>query len=61
MRTLARAWACDASTKAELFARLHEPPADFLAPDQPRRLDALRQPAGMSSYREGVPGDVPLT
>src|SRR4029450_8645977 len=78
MRTLARAWACDASnvtwivdrlesrglverrtppsdrrvktvaltplgasTKAELFTRLHEPPADFLALD-PATLQALR-------------------
>ena len=78
MRTLARAWACDASnvtwmvdrlerrglverrmvpndrrvktvaltplgasTKAELFARLQEPPADFLALDQ-ATLQALR-------------------
>jgi DNA-binding MarR family transcriptional regulator len=78
MRTLARAWACDASnvtwmvdrlesrglverrmlltdrrvktvaltplgarTKAELFARLHEPPADFLALDRVT-LKALR-------------------
>ena len=78
MRTLARAWACDASnvtwmvdrlerrglverqtpasdrrvktvaltplgasTKAELFTRLHEPPADFLALDR-ATLQALR-------------------
>ena len=78
MRTLARAWACDASnvtwiidrlesrglverqmlasdrrvktvaltplgvsTKAELFTRLHEPPADFLALDR-ATLRALR-------------------
>jgi DNA-binding MarR family transcriptional regulator len=78
MRTLARAWACDASnvtwmvdrlesrglverrmlpsdrrvkmvaltplgasTKVELFARLHEPPADFLALDR-ATLQALR-------------------
>jgi DNA-binding MarR family transcriptional regulator len=78
MRTLARAWACDASnvtwmvdrledrglverrtlpsdrrvktvaltplgasTKAELFARLHEPPADLLALDR-ATLEALR-------------------
>jgi DNA-binding MarR family transcriptional regulator len=78
MRTLARAWACDASnvtwmvdrlegrglverrmlpsdrrvktvaltplgasTKAELFARLHEPPADFLALER-ATLKALR-------------------
>jgi DNA-binding MarR family transcriptional regulator len=90
MRTLARAWACDASnvtwmvdrlerrglverrmlpsdrrvktvvltplgasTKAELFRRLHEPPADFLALDRADLLalrDALaRLPASLGA------------
>jgi DNA-binding MarR family transcriptional regulator len=95
MRTLARAWACDASnvtwmvdrlerrglverqmlasdrrvrtvaltplgasTKAELFTRLHEPPADFLALDR-ATLQALRDAlAGLpASLRTSGPPD----
>jgi DNA-binding MarR family transcriptional regulator len=102
MRTLARAWACDASnvtwiidrlesrglvqrqmlasdrrvktvaltplgvsTKAELFTRLHEPPADFLALDR-ATLRALRDalvclPASLSTSgpHERPPDGVP--
>jgi DNA-binding MarR family transcriptional regulator len=102
MRTLARAWACDASnvtwivdrlesrglverrtppsdrrvktvaltplgasTKAELFTRLHEPPADFLALDR-ATLQALRDalarlPASLSATgpHERPPDGVP--
>jgi DNA-binding MarR family transcriptional regulator len=102
MRTLARAWACDASnvtwmidrlesrgmverrmlstdrrvktvaltplgtrTKAELFTRLHEPPADFLALDR-ATLQALRDalvrlPASLraSGPHERPPDGVP--
>lgn len=102
MRTLARAWACDASnvtwmvdrlesrglverrmlpsdrrvkmvaltplgasTKAELFTRLHEPPADFLALDR-ATLQALRDalarlPASLSATdpHERRPDGVP--
>jgi DNA-binding MarR family transcriptional regulator len=97
MRTLARAWACDASnvtwiidrlesrglverrmlptdrrvktvaltplgtrTKAELFTRLHEPPADFLALDR-ATLEALRDALARlpASLRSTVPHDRP--
>jgi DNA-binding MarR family transcriptional regulator len=54
-----------ASTKAELFARLHEPPADFLALDR-ATLEALRDalaclPASLrgTGPHERPPGGVP--